>query len=260
MLKLPLLRNDVVLVAPGPAPWGEQGVWVGRRHLAVWWPGDDPWPEGCFRNVKLWALWFIVERVRPLLPCLFGRRRRPTSLVLRGYIYPFVPFWWRASVRPCPEAAVELVFEAGPLVGTFESASLAKAAMRAIRRQGGRQAQGVFLTIVPGRGGPLARIQGKDGSVRDIALAGELAVAEPVAVPAALPRWLWWAGYRDDVYRLTRPPIGGWALWWGQPGFGVAARAWVDERGTVVQYRLRRGAKRPSLPSRTARSPRSNAE
>mgnify|MGYP000238801555 CR=1 FL=1 len=261
MLKLLLLRNDVVLVAPGLAPWGEAGVWVGRRHLAIWWPGDGPWPEGCFRIVKLLQQWFIVEQVQPsLLPRLFGRRCRLTSLVLRGSLYPFLPFWWRASVRPCPEAAVELLFEVGPLVGTFESASLANTARRAIRLQGGRRAQGVFLTLVPGPVGPLARIQGKDGRVEDIPLVGELAVADAIAVPAALPRWLWWAGYRDDVYRLTRPPSGGWALWWGQPDFGLAARAWVDDQGTVVQYRPRRGVTRPSVPSHTTQRPRRKAD
>lgn len=260
MLKLPLLRDDVVLVAPGPAPWGETGVWVGRRHLAVWWPGEGPWPEGCFRNPNLWGRWFNVERVRPsLLARLFGRRRRPTSLVLRGVLYPSLPFWWRASVRPCPEAVVELLFEGGPLLGTFESASLAHAARRAIRLQGGRRAQGVLLTIVPGPDGPLARLQGKDGRVEEMTLAGELAVTEPLAVPVALPRWLWWAGYRDDVYRLTRPPSGGWALEWGQPQFRLAARSWVDDSGTVVRRRPQRQKKSSFRPSRTARPPRGEA-
>lgn len=241
MLKLALLRNDIGLVTPGPAPWGEQGVWVGRRHLAVWWPGDGPWPEGCFRNLKVWEFWFIVERVAPpLLARLLGRRRPPASLLLSGFFYPFIPFRWRAAVRPCPEAKAELLFEAGPVVATLDSVSFAKAATRAIRRQGGRQAQGVFLTLVPGPAGPVARIQGKDGRSEEIPVQGDLAVTEALRVPAALPRWLWWAGYRDDTYRLTRPPIGGWALYWGEPRFRLAARAWVDDRGTVVHRRPRR--------------------
>lgn len=112
----------------------------------------------------------------------------------------------------------------------------------------------MFLTLAPGpegslsphaipdrAGAPLARIAARDGSVEVVPLAGELDVAKPVAVPAALPRWLWWAGYRDDVYVLTRPPVGGWAAWWGDPEAGLVARAWVDDRGTVVQRRPRRG-------------------
>lgn len=260
MLKLPLLRNDVVLVAPGPSPWGEHGVWVGRRHLAVWWPGDGPWPEGCFRNLRPWGMAFILERVRPpLLARLCGRRRRPASLMLGGVLSPSLPFWWRAAVRPCPEAAAELLFAIGPLVAVLDSASLAKAARRAIRLTGRQQAQGVFLRVVPGPDGPLVRLQRKDGRAEELPLVGELAVDEPVAVPAALPRWLWWAGYRDGVYRLTRPPSGGWALWWGQPHSGLAARSWVDDRGTVVQYRSQRRAALRAQPARRARRPRQSA-
>ncbi len=248
MLKLPLLRNDVVLVAPGPAPWGGDGVWLGRRHLAVWWRGQGPWPEGSFSASSSEEDWFEVDYVRPTLATrLVGRRRRPSALLLRGVCTEFaLPFRLRVPVQPCPEAAAELRFDVGSVVATLQAEPLYEAARRVIRAQGGRQARGVFLTVAPGPHGPLARFQTKDGSVEVLPLAGELHAGGPVDVPAALPRWLWWAGYRDDVYRLTRPPVGGWAAWWGHPGLGLAARAWVDDKGTVVQRRPRRAAGPPS--------------
>ncbi len=255
MLKLPLLRNDVVLVAPGPAPWGGDGVWLGRRHLAVWWRGKGPWPEGSFTASSSEEDWFEVDRVRPTLATrLVGRRRRPSALLLRGVCTEFaLPFRLRVPVQPCHEAAAELRFDLGPAVAVLDAAAFYEAARRAILAQGGRQARGVFLTVAPH--GPLAQFQTKDGSVEDIPLAGELAVAEPVAVPAALPRWLWWAGYRDDVYTLTRPAFGGWTLWWGGPELGLAARAWVDDKGTVVQRRPRRFASPSPRPPGTPLPP-----
>lgn len=242
MLKLPLLRRDEVLVLPGLSPWGEDGVWLGRRHLAVWWPGEGPWPEGSFSVSSSEEDWFIVERVRPTLASwLFGKRRRPSAILLRGVHSEFaLPFRLKVPVKPCPDAAEELRFDLGPTVAVLDAEAFYEAARRAILAQGGRQARGVFLTLAPGDAGPQARIRAKGGSVEVVPLAGELHAGEPVDVPAALPRWLWWAGYRDDVYTLTRPVFGGWALWWGGPEVGLAARAWVDDKGTVVQRRPQR--------------------
>lgn len=242
MLKLPLLRRDDVLVAPGPSPWGEDGVWLGRRHLAVWWPGAGPWPEGVFAAPGSEEDWYIVDDVRPTLATrLVGRKRRPSAILLRGIHSEFaLPFRLEVSVKPSPEAAAELRFDLGPAIAVLDAAAFYEAARRAILAQGGRQARGVFLTLAPGDAGPQARIRGKDGGMEVVALAGELHGSEPVDVPAALPRWLWWAGYRDDVYTLTRPAVGGWGLWWGNPEVGLAARAWVDDKGTVVQRRSQR--------------------
>jgi hypothetical protein len=115
-------------------------------------------------------------------------------------------------------------------------------ARRAIQARGGRQAQGAFLTIAPGPDGLRARIEPRDGSVEVVPLAGELDVAEP----AASPRWMCRAGYRDDVNVVTRPPVGGWAAWWaggrpgrprlgGQPGDGGAATpATTNIAGVIV--------------------------
>lgn len=241
MLKLPLLRRDDAFVAPGLSPWGEDGVWLGRRHLAVWWRGAGPWPEGSFSASSSEEAWFEVDRVRPTLATrLVGKRRRPSALLLRGVYSEFVlPFRLKVSVRPAPDAAPELRFDLGPAVAVLDAAALYEAARRAIMAQGGRQARGVFLTVSPGDQGPQARVRAKDGSLEVVPLAGKLHVGDPVDVPAALPRWLWWAGYRDDVYTLTRPAFGGWALWWGGPELGLAARSWVDDKGTVVQRRPR---------------------
>jgi hypothetical protein len=119
-------------------------------------------------------------------------------------------------------------------------------ARRAIQARGGRQAQGAFLTIAPGPDGLRARIEPRDGSVEVVPLAGELDVAEPAAVPAASPRWMCRAGYRDDVNVVTRPPVGGWAAWWagsrpgrprlgGQPGDGgTATPATTNIAGVIV--------------------------
>jgi len=243
MLKLPLLRSDVVYVAPEALGERIRGVWLGRRHLAVWWRGDGPWPIGSFPCIGTEEDWFIIEWVRPSASTrLYGRERRPVGLRLRGVATDFaVPFRARARVRPAPQAASELLFAAGEWIATLEAESFYEAARRAILARGGRQARGVFLTLLPDAGGLVARFETREGTVEDVPVAGELAVTDPVSVPAALPRWLWWAGFRDDVYVVTRPPIGGWAAWWGEPAWGRVARAWVDDRGTVVQRRSRRG-------------------
>jgi hypothetical protein len=143
-------------------------------------------------------------------------------------------------VKPRPEAAEELCCDGGPAVAALEAEPFYQAARRAIQAQGGRQAQEAFLTIAPGPDGLRARTKPRDGSVEVVPLASELDVAEPAAVPAASPRWMCRAGYRDDVNVVTRPPVGGWAAWWGDPAAGLVARAWVDNRGTVVQRRPRR--------------------
>lgn len=217
-------------------------MWLGRRHLAVWWRGDGPGPVDSFRCVGSEEDWYIVDHVRATPATrLVGRQRRPSGLLLRGvHTELLLPFRRWVAVKPWPEAAEELCFDAGPAVAALEAEPFYQAARRAIQARGGRQGQGAFLTIAPGPDGLRARIEARDGGVELVPLAGELAVAEPVAVPAALPRWLWWAGYRDDVYVVTRPPAGGWAAWWGDPAAGLVARAWVDNRGTVVQRRRRR--------------------
>ncbi|MCX7623925.1 MAG: hypothetical protein N2Z82_09285 [Thermomicrobium sp.] len=240
MLKMPLLRSEVVYVAP-EALEGIRGVWLGRQHLAAWWRGDGPWPTGSFPCLGTVDDWFIVERVRPSKSTrLYGRERRPTGLRLRGVATEFaLPFRARARVRPAPEASSELLFAAGEPIATLESESFYEAARRAIQARGGRQARGVFLTLAPGVDGVLARFGTRGGTLETVPVRGELHVTEPVAIPAALPRWLWWAGCRDDRYRVTRPPIGGWAAWWGDPALGLVMRAWIDDRGTVVQRRRR---------------------
>ena len=242
MLKLPLLRSDVVFVAPETLEGGIPGVWLGRRHLAAWWRGDGPWPTGSFACIGTQDDWFIIECVRPARSTrVFGRKRLPTGLRLRGVASELeLPFRARVIVRPLPLARDELCFAAGSTVATLDAESFYEAARRAILARGGRQARGVFLTLLPDAGGLVARFETREGTVEDVPVAGELAVTDPVSVPAALPRWLWWAGFRDDVYVVTRPPIGGWAAWWGEPAWGRVARAWVDDRGTVVQRRSRR--------------------
>jgi len=245
MLKLPLLRSDVVYVAPESAGGDLYGVWLGRRHLAAWWRGDGPWPVGFFRCLGSDEDWYIVTRVWPSSRTrLVGRQRQPSGLTLRGIRADrgrVVPFRRWATVKPWPAAATELCFDAGQSVAVLEATSFYEAARQAILANGGRQARGVFVTLEPGTEGPVARFTTRDGRSVVRQLAGELDVSEPVAVPAALPRWLWWAGCRDDLYSITRPPFGGWAAWWGDPRLGLAMRAWVDDRGTVVQRRPRRG-------------------
>jgi len=88
-------------------------------------------------------------------------------------------------VKPRPEAAEELCCDGGPAVAALEAEPFYQAARRAIQAQGGRQAQGAFLTIAPGPDGLRARTKLRDGSVEVVPLASELDVAEPVAVPAA---------------------------------------------------------------------------
>jgi hypothetical protein len=192
--------------------------------------------------------WCIVDRVRPVQRTrLAGRPRRPSGLLLRGvHTELLLPFRrWRA-VKPRPEAAEELCCDGGPAVAALEAEPFYQAARRAIQARGGRQAQGAFLTIAPGPDGLRARIEPRDGSVEVVPLAGELDVAEPAAVPAASPRWMCRAGYRDDVNVVTRPPVGGWAAWWagsrpgrprlgGQPGDGGAATpATTNIAGVIV--------------------------
>ncbi|MCM8748015.1 hypothetical protein NET02_02520 [Thermomicrobiaceae bacterium CFH 74404] len=176
MLKLPLLRRDDVLVAPGPSPWGEDGVWLGRRHLAVWWPGAGPWPEGVFAASSSQEDWFEVDRVRPRRATrLVGRQRRPSALLLRGVCTEFaLPFRLEVPVKPCPDAAEELRFDLGPAVAVLDAAAFYEAARRAILAQGGRQARGVFLTLAPGDAGLQARVRAKDGGVEVVPLLGEL--------------------------------------------------------------------------------------
>lgn len=251
MLKVPLLRNDVVLAAPGLRPW------AGRRLARPTPPGDLVAAQGHLaERLPLWVL-FGRGPVRGR-PCttqpatrLVGRPPRPRALLLRGVCTEFaLPFRRRVPVRPCPKAAAELRREAGSVVATLQAKPLYEAARRAFLAHGGRQARGVFLTLAPGPHGPLARVQTKDGSVEVLPLAGELHAGGSVDVPGALPRWLWWADYRGDVYRLTRPPVGGGPTWWDHADLGLAARAWVDGKGTVVQRRPRRAAAPLSPPSR----------
>jgi len=258
MLKLPLLRSDIAYVAPEVGSDGRLGVWLGRRHLAVWWRGNGPWPEGRF-HCPNGELWYLVERVQPVRPlfCWWRRQPPPSAVRLTGVYEP--PEGWGKRFRlvlpvePCPEAAEELRFDPGPTVAVLQAEPFYQAARRAILTRGGKQAQGVLFTIAPGSEGPVAHLETRDGAGESVPLAGELLVAEALLVPAALPRWLWWAGYRDDVYRLTRPPIGGWAAWWGDPAAGLVARAWVDDRGTVVQRRRRAAV---SSAPRSTSSPR----
>ncbi len=181
MLKVPLLRHDEVLVAPGTTLWGGEGVWLGRRHLAVWWRGRGPWPEGCIPCPGDEENWYIVDHVHPTLATrLFGRRRRPHALVLRGVRNALIPrYRLVVSVRPCPEARAELELDPGPAVAVLEAESSYEAARRAIQARGGRQAQGVLLRIASGPAGLQAQAQGRDGSSLLLPLAGELRVEEP---------------------------------------------------------------------------------
>lgn len=189
MLKLPLLRSDTVYVAPEAASDELRGVWLGRRHLAVWWRGDGPWPVGSFRCLGSEEDWYIVDHVRATPATrLVGRQRRPSGLLLRGVRTELLlPFRRWVAVKPWPEAAEELCFDAGSSVAVLEAEPFYEAARRAILARGGRQARGVFVTLAPGPNGPVARFEARDGSVEVVPLAGELDVAEPVAVPAALP-------------------------------------------------------------------------
>lgn len=261
MLKLPLLRSDIAYLAPEAGSDGRLGVWLGRRHLAVWWRGNGPWPEGRF-HCPNGELWYLVERVRPVRRLFWWWRRQPppSAVRLTGHFGPAFGrgkrFRLVVPVEPCPEAAEELRFAAGPTVAVLEAEPFYQAARRAVLARGGKQAQGVLFTVAPGPEGPLAHIEARDGAIESVPLAGQLLVAEALLVPAALPRWLWWAGYCDDVYRLTRPPIGGWAAWWHDSAWGLVARSWVDDRGTVVHRRRGTAASPASRPASTSRRSR----
>ncbi len=244
-----LLRNDLVAVVPGAAPWGAPAVWMGRQHRAAWWPGYGPWPEGCVPTGDVPDNRSSVDQVAvSFWEHRRTRRRPPTRVVFRRQdIDALFGFRRKVTIDPCSEEVAELRFPLGPTAATLATELRFQAVWRTSRVQGRKQAQGVFPTLMPGAPDPKAGIPGKDGRGEELPFPGELMVK-----PVALPHWLWWAGYRDDVNQLIQPPDGGWALWWGKPQCCFAGRSWVDVRGTVGRYRLRCGAQPASASPETA--------
>lgn len=162
MLKLPLLRSATVDIAPEQASDELRGVWLGCRHLAVWWRGDGSWPVVSFRCLGSEEDWYIVDHVRATPATrLLGRQRRPSGLPLRRvHSELLLPFRRWVAVNLWPQATEELCFDAESSVAVLEAQPFYEASRRVIQARGRRQAQGVFLTLVPGPDGSLVEDRG----------------------------------------------------------------------------------------------------